>query len=186
MAITQVPSVLGGGMTLISETVASAVSSLSFSGISGSYKQLLLIWSGIRHNSTGNKFDIRFNNNSNSVYIVQMSPSIGNSINTQHELRTSIGGGTARAFGDYVNNAETRTDVGGYITIDNYASTTKTKTFYGTHNYYDASQAFIASNSYTGYFNSTTAVTSIDIVQIAGSSTFSNQGNTTIRLYGVA
>ena len=33
-----------GGMTLISETVASAVSSITFSSISGSYKQLLLVW----------------------------------------------------------------------------------------------------------------------------------------------
>jgi hypothetical protein len=176
-----------GGMTLISETVASALSSLSFSSISGSYKQLLLVWSGIRHSGIGGKYDIRLNNNSGSVYAVQMSPSIGTSLATQSELRTSIGDGTVRAFGDSANGGELRLDVSGYFTIDNYASTTKAKTFYGSHNYFDNNAgSFQAANSYTGTFNSTTAVTSIDIVQIAGSATFSNTGDTTIRLYGVA
>jgi len=176
-----------GGMTLISETVASAVSSLSFSSISGSYKQLHLVWSGIRHSTTGGRYDIRLNNNSGSVYAVQMICSLGTSLSTQMELRTAITGGSARAFGDSANAGELRTDVSGYLIIDNYASATKAKTFYGSSNYFNNDSGnFNSTNAYTGVFNSTTAITSIDIVQVSGGGTFSNTGDTTIRLYGVA
>jgi hypothetical protein len=177
----------GGGMTLISETVASAVSSLTFGSIAGTYKQLHLVWSGIRHSTSGGRYDIRLNNNSGSVYAVQMICSLGTSLSTQMELRTAITGGSARAFGDSANGGELRLDVSGYLIIDNYASATKAKTFYGSSNYYNNDSGnFNSTNAYTGVFNSTTAVTSIDIVQVSGGGTFSNTGDTTIRLYGVA
>ena len=181
------PAVPGGGMTLISQTVASNLSSLSFSSIPSTYKQLLLVWSGIRHSTTGAKYDIRLNNNSGSVYAVQMICSLNNSLSIQYELRTSITGGSVRAFGDSCAGNELRYDVSGYLTIDNYASATKAKTLYGSHNYLQSlDSVFHSSNSYSGVFNSTTPITSLDVVQIAGSATFSNSGDTTIRLYGVA
>jgi len=176
-----------GGLTLISETVASAVSSLSFSSISGSYKQLMLVWGGIRHSATGSGFDIRLNNDSGSVYACQFSPSSGTTLSTQFEPRTSLTGSDWRPFGLNCNNAELRTDATGYIVIDNYSSSTKAKTYYGQFNFFDATSGnFRSSNVLTGTFSSTTAVTSIDIFRTAGSATFSNTGDTTIRLYGVA
>jgi hypothetical protein len=176
-----------GGLTLISETVASALSSLSFSTISGSYKQLLLVWGGIRHSTTGSGFDIRLNNNSNSVYACQFSPISGTTISTQFELRTSLTGSDWRPFGLNCNLAALRGDATGYLMIDNYSSSTKAKTYYGQFNFFDnTSGNFRTSNVLTGTFDSTTAVTSIDIFRTAGTATFSNTTDTTIRLYGVA
>jgi len=176
-----------GGLTLISETVANALSSLTFGTISGAYKQLLLVWGGIRHSGTGSGFDIRLNNNSGSVYACQFSPSVGTSLSTQFEPRTSLTGSDWRPFGLNANGGELRLDVSGYLLIDNYASTTKAKTYYGQFNFYDnTSGNFRSSNVLTGIFDSTTAVTSIDIFRTAGAATFSNTGDTTIRLYGVA
>lgn len=176
-----------GGMTLISETVASAISSLSLTSISGSYKQLLLIWGGIRHSGTGSGFDIRLNNNSGSVYAVQITGAVGNTLSTQGDIRTSISGCDWRAFGLNANAGDLRLDAGGFLLIDNYASSTKAKSFNGAWNFFDnTSGNWRTSNSVTGIFNSTTAVTSIDIFRTTGSATFSNTTDTTIRLYGVA
>jgi len=178
---------VSGGMTLISETVASAVSSLSFSSISGSYKQLLLVWSGIRHSATGSGFDIRLNSNSGSVYAVQLTGFLGVTGTTVSDIYTSISGTAFRTFGLNANGGDLRLDVGGFLTIDNYASSTKAKAFEGAWNFFDnTSGNWRTSNSVTGIFNSTTAVTSIDIFRTAGTATFSNTGDTTIRLYGVA
>jgi len=177
----------GGGMTLISQTVASAVSSLTFGSISGSYKQLLLIWSGIRHSATGSGFDIRLNNNSGSVYPVQLTGFLGATGTTVGDIYTSISGTAFRSFGLNANGGDLRLDVGGFLLIDNYASSTKAKSFNGAWNFFDnTSGNWRTSNSVTGIFNSTTAVTSIDIFRTAGTATFSNTGDTTIRLYGVA
>jgi hypothetical protein len=178
---------VSGGMTLISETVASAISSLSFSSISGSYKQLLLVWSGIRHSATGSGFDIRLNSNSGSVYAVQLTGFLGATGTTVGDIYTSISGTAFRTFGLNANGGDLRLDVGGFLVIDNYASSTKAKAFQGAWNFFDnTSGNWRTSNSVTGIFNSTTAVTSIDIFRTAGTATFSNTGDTTIRLYGVA
>jgi hypothetical protein len=68
MTIIQVPSPLAGGMTLIQEVVASANSSISFSSIPATYKQLLLIWSGIKHSASGATFHLRINANSANYF----------------------------------------------------------------------------------------------------------------------
>ncbi len=176
-----------GGMTLISETVASALSSLSFSSISGSYKQLHLIWSGIRHSTTGSGFGIRLNNDSGSNYAIGMTGSLNTGLQNVTGLKTSITGTNYFPFGLENNFAGLGEDASGYLIIDNYASSTKAKTFYGSVNIYDnPNTSFRSSNNFTGVYNSTSAITSIDIFRSAGSATFSNTTNTTIRLYGVA
>lgn len=60
-------TLISGGMTLISEQVASSATAIDFTSISGSYKQLLLTWHGINQ-SNSSSFSIRFNSNTNSVY----------------------------------------------------------------------------------------------------------------------
>lgn len=184
-------AVSAGGMTLISETAASANSSISFSSISGSYKQLLLTWGGIRHSETGSEFSIRFNNDSNNNYYtngpafasnryVQMNGLTSSSIRGQNSPQDVF------PFGKNANNAGASTDIFGWLVVDNYASTTKTKTFNVSSNYYNlASDLYFAMNL-VGFYNSTSAITSLDIVRLSGSATITNQNNTTIRLYGVS
>jgi trimeric autotransporter adhesin len=57
----------GGGMTLLSTTATTSGASVTISGISGSYKNLLVIGTGITSsNNTDSSF--RFNSNTSSVY----------------------------------------------------------------------------------------------------------------------
>lgn len=176
-----------GGMTLISETVASALSSLTFGTISGSYKQLLLIWSGIKHSATGSAFSIRFNNNSGSVYGFISAQQSENTNDVFALTTTQIASTNYSPFGVNATSVDLSGQSKGYLVIDNYSSSTKAKTFYGQWDCYDGTggvHRLVQSNN--GTFNSTTAITSIDIYRTSGTATFSNQGDTTIRLYGVA
>jgi hypothetical protein len=175
-----------GGMTLIAETVASALSSLSYTSL-GSYKQLLLVWSGIRHSATGSAFDIRLNNNSGSIYNnknwgLEASNGVNQRITTTSI--TNYAGGNP--FGTNATDADLSSDASGTLMIDNYTSATKNKTYFGTVSYYDVTNAVNRYTNYQGTFASTTAVTSLDIIRSSGSATFSNSTNTTIRLYGLS
>jgi hypothetical protein len=178
----------GGGMTLISETVASAATGISFSSISSSYKQLMLVWSGVEASATGSNFTIRMNNNSGSVYFENsfyFSPSVSSLISGSG---TSIGGTAGfSSFGENFNVAGNLAQASkGFLLIDNYASSTKFKTFSTQLGYRNVSGAYNFLYSSTGIFNSTTAITSLDIVRTTGTATISNQTNSTIRLYGVS
>jgi hypothetical protein len=177
-----------GGMTLISETVASTLSSLSFTSL-GSYKQLMLMWAGIRHSTTGSAFGIRFNNNSSSIYSsggLGMRNAVANTQgDTSDQITTATTIAGAYPFGEASNLAATYTDVFGFLLLDNPTSTTKAKGYSISYSYYNNTASAYSSRQLNGYFDSTTAVTSIDIFRTAGSATFTNQGNSTIRLYGV-
>jgi hypothetical protein len=177
-----------GGLTLIQEQTASANSSLSFTSIPSTYKQLLLMWSGIYHSTTGSQFVIRFNNDSTTQYrgnaiVAAASTVVGRSVN-EVSVRA---GDDAAPFGV---SSDLGTDFNlaavGTLLVDNYASTTKVKTFFTQFGFYDNSAARYDSAQINGTFNTTTAITSIDIVRITGSATFTNTTNSSIRLYGVS
>jgi hypothetical protein len=59
-----------GGMTLIQETAASANTSIDFSSIPSTYKDLILYWEGIYESTTSDEFTLRFNSDSGSNYIL--------------------------------------------------------------------------------------------------------------------
>jgi len=175
-----------GGMTLISETVASGLSSLSFSSIVGTYKQLYLVWSGIYHSNNNSIFDIRLNNDSGSNYSTNRSQFQNSGISQSIGTATALTGNPSYAtFGSQVDNTTSTWTVNGYLIIDNYASSTKHKAYYGMwsfRNTFSEIQMMILN----GLYLSTSAITSLDIVRTSGTGTFSNITNTTIRLYGVS
>jgi len=176
-----------GGMTLISETVASGLSSLSLTGL-GSYKQLVLTWSGITHSTTGSQFDLRLNNDSGSNYAMMYMRLVdGASNNSATATGTSlVSPNTEHAlFGDANSTAGDQRGGAGTIIIDNYTSTSKYKTIQGDWGS-GKGTSFYQIPQYLGIYKSASAITSLDIVRLAGSATFSNNTNTTIRLYGVA
>jgi hypothetical protein len=184
-----------GGMTLISEVVASALSSLSLSSIPGTYKQLLLVWSGIYHSGSGSEFSLRFNNDSNgSDYKTNALAGTGPTAiaSTSRDASHIEAYGTNHnpvPFGNGVNNSTSLyyTMAQGWLEIDNYASTTKYKTFHGDYHYYkNSSTAGYANVQLMGQWEDTAAITSLDIARISGSDTFTNATNTSIRLYGVS
>lgn len=176
-----------GGMTLINETVASGLSSLSFSSIASTYKDLYLEWSGINHSNNTTEFGIRFNNDSGSNYTGRVFEMTDTTITPVNHSGTTIS--YWPAFGNGVNLNPTTFFTGnvtGRLKISNYASAKK-KTYELSFAFYDN-----GNSRYNGqlwmpnFYNSTSAITSIDIVRTSGAGTFSNIADTSIRLYGVA
>jgi hypothetical protein len=177
-----------GGMTLISETVASANASIDFTSISGSYKQLHLFWDGVYHDGSNSGFGIRFNSDSGSnysTYGIRFANATAASFGGDEDSITPTGSGVYYPFGYDINVSGNRA-VSGSLIIDNYASTTKYKHFAGEWQF---TESFVASRTVApllGYYKSTSAITSINIFRATGATTMSNLANTTIRLYGVS
>jgi hypothetical protein len=176
-----------GGITLIQEQVASANTAIDFTSIPGTYKSLLLVYSGISHSSGSNSFfSIRLNANTGSVYNNNGFYGSASTLTMAVENATSIYNGSAASFGEQVTNATNNAQrVAGYLQIDNYASATKTKTYYGQVGY-QYSTATNRGAVYQGNFDSTTAVTQLNIFRLTGSGTISNASDTSIRLYGIS
>jgi hypothetical protein len=172
-----------GAIVLISETTASALSSLSLSSIPSTYKQLILAWSGIYQSNTTTGFQMRFNNVSTSIYHSAFNGSRGstydNSVNSNNRADSDVDNAS---FGFGCANLDADASRG-YVIIDNYASATRFKTY--VMNYSNKGPSGGVTRAGTGTFGSTTAITSIDIFRGTGAGTFSNQTNTSIRLYGV-
>lgn len=199
MGISQTPQALvpaafsSGGMTLIQESVASAISSLSFSSIAGTYKQLFLVWSGIYHSAANNGFSVRLNNSSSSIYYEQGAAVYGGgNATSQYVQGTGIGISLGIQSGSYLLGYDTsdypsnlQLQCQGSLLIDNYASTTKYKYYKADFSYFDGGIGALATDIY-GVFASTSAITSVDIFRGTGSGTFSNYTDTSIRLYGVS
>jgi len=175
----------GGGMTLIQETVANADTGISFSSIAGTYKQLLLVWSGLACSTTTTTFQIRLNNSSSSVY--RKSSWGFNNVST---VNTSTSTGTNLGFyngdiGEGVLNTNLYDTSTGSVLIDNYASATKVKQYSGMRRFTFFNGEF-QWHSLVGFFSDTTAITSVDLVRTGGAGTLSNSSNTSIRLYGIS
>jgi hypothetical protein len=172
-----------GGLTLISETVASAVTGIDFTSISGSYKQLLLIWSGIIHSAGSSTFVLRCNADSANNYArrevyISTAPAAAAALGDTSNFGTSM-------FGNDTTDAGIVNNSAGQILIDNYSSATKFKTFTANYGYNDSGTNFFQYVS-QGTYMSGTAITQLNIVRTAGTATISNATNTTIRLYGIS
>ena len=176
-----------GGMTLISETTASALSSLSLSSIPQTYKALMLVWSGIYHSTTFGEFVVRLNNNSGSNYSEIYEGNINGNFGTGNTALTAIGATSyTMPFGRSVTGTALVDAAKGFLYIDNYQSTTKLKTYKYETGFYQSATGNNCSVRAVGVFNSTSAISSIDIINQNNSATFSNVTNTSIRLYGVS
>ena len=180
-----------GGMTLISETVASGLSSLSLSSIPNTYKHLLLTWHGIVPSVSGTSgFFIRYNNNSTAdIYQGKMlggSTSMSNTTMSSNNSTNAINIGSG-SFGWYDSNASTNLtkNPAGSLIIYNYASTTKYK-YYETQFYHNNINSTQFGFQIMATFMDTTAISSIDVIRDAGTATFSNATGTSIRLYGLS
>ena len=175
-----------GGMTLIQETVANADSSISFTSIAGTYKQLYLQWSGLYCSTNATTFNVRFNNSSSSEYAYQTfgayNTTVRNLQGTSTVFYFPIG-----AMGEACDLTNLYERSAGYILIDNYASSTKTKFATGFRTqYFNAGLGEQLRDWSNVVWNNTNAITSVDIVRTAGAGTLSNATNTSIRLYGIS
>ena len=165
-------------------TLTSNQSSITFSSIPSTYKQLILSWNGIYHSNGTTGFQMRFNNNSGSIYYVGNMGSRGGTYSgsvsaTNNAADPDVDNGS---FGIGITTTTGET-VKGYLIIDNYASSTRFKTYTMVYSFIGPSGSVV--RSVNGTFGSTTAITSIDIFRGTGAGTFTNATNTSIRLYGV-
>jgi len=177
----------GGGLTLITETVASANSSIDFSSISGSYTDLTLQWTGVYHTAATSTFSVRLNSDSGSNYNSTQIYTEGSSptgVSVYGTNQTNIGADSA-VFGNQATSTTAYQTLSGTLTIFNYASTTKVKKFESNYYYYSANNSRYNSMATQGYWNSTSAVTSLNIYRGSGTGLLTNLSNTSIRLYGV-
>ena len=173
----------GGGLTLISETVASANSSIAFNSIPGTYKQLFVIWSGIKLDAAQEcGFAWRFNNDSGSNYASMSSRASGSAISVNSSL-----GDNADVYAVYGSRIESdlQNQGAGCMLIDNYASTTKYKAYnsqFGFAVNSSTNQSYVTNSTYV----STSAITSLNLIRFTGTTTMTNSTNTSIRLYGIS
>jgi hypothetical protein len=175
-----------GGITLITETVASANTSISFSSIPQTYKQLLLVWSGIYHTVADSDFVLRFNNASTSSYGEGYIVGIASVTSGQGTGTYVAGAASWPTFGSVTSSANLNGGSKGFLLIDNYTSTTKLKPYDFVGSYRESQVGRNYAYSGSGTFDSTSAITSLDIVRTAGTGAMTNVTNTTIRLYGLS
>jgi hypothetical protein len=177
----------GGGLTLITEQVLSASTGYQFTGL-GSYKQLLLVWSGLTESGSGD-WDLRLNNDSTAgIYntaglgaynsTIWQNQASGDSLCAPSNAPLFTQGGYAGSSLFYEGMGE--------LYIDNYTSTTKLKRYWGFTTFRDNPDNSKKYMTFNGIFNSTSAITTLDIVRLSGTATMSNESNTSIRLYGIA
>jgi hypothetical protein len=173
-----------GGTTLISEQVLSASTGYQFASIPGTYKNLVLTWTGLNQSAINSDFGLRFNNNSGTVYQEQYQYQ---ETGSNAALGTTEGTTAGYAcFGVHLTSTLTDKMALGQIIIYDYASSTKYKYYQMQYSYWSNNNSRVNFWSVLGYFESTTAITTLDIIRGAGSATTSNLANTSIRLYGVS
>jgi hypothetical protein len=172
-----------GGMTLIQETVASANSSIDFSSIPGTYKDLILYWEGIVNSTTSDEFTLRFNNDSSGIYNLYENYFEATSTTINRSQYTAA---SQKMFGTGATSTSSAGTVRGSLIIYNYASTTKVKYYEHNYAFYDNGTARNNLASAFSWYDSTTAITSLNIVRTNGAGTLTNQSNTSIRLIGVS
>jgi len=156
----------GGGMTLLSTTTMSgAVTTIS--SISGSYKQLYVIWYGMT-NATGSGYmEMKFNNTGN--YSGNKSIGSSGSPTSQAENNVSI----VRISYGTTNNTNANNFAA--MTINDYASTSNRKTFTISYSY--STSEII---DYTGAFLNNAAISELNFSNTGGDWTAG-----TVKIYGV-
>lgn len=178
-------TISSGGLTLISEQTASNASSISFSSIPSTYKNLILTFDGCYMSGvTASDFGIRFNSSSSANY---QEKSWGY-YQTASANDISASTGVCQVHGYAFRNIENTTlsnNNSGTLYVYNYASTSKTKHYNYWHAQRNQSSQFIGL-TIDGTWNDTSAITSIDIYRVNGNQGLYTATNCSFRLYGEA
>jgi hypothetical protein len=175
-----------GGMTLITETNASAATSISFTSIAGTYKHLLVVWSSVYQSvsSTSAYWGVRLNNDATSKYTYQGLVLSSDAILASHQpITTRFGDSndaapipiTTNVSGDYDLQAS------GKMMIFDYAGNDRKVVQWQSMGGLASSGAAYGPVYETGVYNSTSAITQLDFVR---NSTQTCTGN--FKLYGVS
>jgi hypothetical protein len=151
-------------------TLGSDTASYTFSSISGSYTDLVLI-SNVKVSSAGEAVQIRFNSDTGNNYSYTQLSGNGTAASSSRASSTSV---------IYISNDGSATNYGTAIThIMNYSNTTTYKTTLGRF-----AEASATSWADVGLWRSTAAITSLTI-NVSGTSKNLSSGST-FTLYGIA
>ena len=174
----------GGGFTLIAEQTASSSTGIDFTSISSTYKNLMVVWHGL-YMGGDSDFEFRLNADSGSNYAYSAVDFTGDVVANYAASRTSIGSGNdVYAIGRRVTNSTLQNTSKGYLLIQNANSTSKLKFFELVTSYRDATIPRNVSGFLRGTYNSTSAITAVNIVRLSGSDSLTNVTNTSIQLWG--
>ena len=152
---------------IATNTLGSATSTVTFSSISGSYTDLVLIIDGTVGSNSG--IQLKFNSDSGSNY--SFTRMTGDGTSTSSDRSSSA---TFAELGYYLSSARNMN----ILQIMNYSNSTTYKTLLNRAN---AQTANIGTQAYVEMWRSTSAITSISI---SASGQFSS--GSTFTLYGIA
>lgn len=174
----------GGGLTLIATATPSGASSLSFSSIPTTYKNLLLRWFGVFQSTSSGYWRVRVNSDTGSNYAWHYVTFEGATVTAarSNTTATTFGGELVSAVIPRTNTSSATYDrlSSGSLSIYDYASTTLRRNIQSFS--WGDSGGNAVFNNLDGYYVSTgTAITSIDFVR---DSTETITGN--FFLYGVS
>jgi hypothetical protein len=155
--------------TIATTTLGSAASSYTFSSISGSYTDLVIV-AQIKGTSASNYLNVRFNGDTGSNY--SRTTLSGNGSTVTSERRTN-----ATAINtDYNETVEANFNYISILQVMNYSNSTTYKTMLNR-----ANNAATGVGTTVGLWRSTSAITSVSLV--ANNNTFDT--GTTFTLYGI-
>lgn len=167
----------GGGLTLLATATPSAAASFNFTSISGSYKNLVLVWRNFQASAGGTFATMTMNNNTGSNYEFQTMRIKSQGANiavdaADGNAQTSMMGGTSanNAFGGQFGGLAIQTAGRGWLRIYNY--TNGGYTYYDWHgkSYDNTVPQQIATHGW-GTYAASAAITRIDVTASGGTLT---------------
>ena len=177
-----------GNLILISSQTASSSSSISFTGINGTYKEYQFYFINIR--PATNNVDFQFNGSTDggsnynvtktTTFFTAYHNEAGNDTSLGYDLGYDLAQSTAyqNITNDISNSADKNTS--GSLTLFNPSSTTYVKHFIGRNNNNYNTGGYFQDSNLAGYFNTTSAINAVRFQMSSG-----NIADGTIALFGV-
>jgi len=167
----------GGGLTLLATASPSAAASFQFTSISGSYKNLLMVWRNFQASAGGTFATMKLNNDSASSYDFQTLriKSQGTNIavdSADGGTVTSMMGSTSanNAFGGQFAGLAIQTAGRGWLRIWNYTNGGYTNYDWHSKSYDNTVPQSIGTLGFGGY-SASAAITQIDVTASGGTLT---------------
>lgn len=159
-------------------TLGSAASSVTFSSISGSYTDLILVTNSASSNTIGFQY-LRFNSDSNTNYSATSLSGDGTSATSQRSSNSNKG------WLGYWTGIENTIKANSITHIQNYSNATTYKSWLTRNNNPNGSQYSLGTEAMVGLWRSTSAITSITIYNQASGTDYNFAAGSTFTLYGI-
>ena len=178
----------GGGMTIIGTATPSGATTISFTSIPGTYKHLMLIWTGMFQSVTGEQFFVRLNNDSGSAYDYNGISATGSTISDVTSADATgfgqLNGSTAAPIALTASSAADLTKTSnGVMVIYRYTDTGNRHVEWSQTSFRTAATSGYIWNDVRGVY-SPTAGSAIDRIDFIRAATQTVTG--TVYLYGVS